>query len=171
MRRVMLALILVVAAGCGGDAEDDDAEDRFGLEALDLPALEAEIAAVFAAMPDEVLGVPRTAGGPGEFAAVYGISGVVAIPFGTETSPEPETLVEDLSQFDLEPSSTLEASNLDPGAEVVWLLGSFSDGGGAGVVYIAVWGEPQGGWAFNASGDSVEMRNALVEAFVAAAGG
>ncbi|MGA1525425.1 MAG: 6-pyruvoyl trahydropterin synthase family protein, partial [Planctomycetota bacterium] len=48
-----------------------------------------------------------------------------------------ENLAEDLSRFEAEEGAVVEASQLDPAAELVWLTGSFPDQGGAGVVYLA----------------------------------
>jgi hypothetical protein len=61
-----------------------------------------------------------------------------------------------------------ERSQLDAASGLIWLVGSFVDQGGAGTVHVAVWGEPDGTWAFHVNAESAEMRDALVHAFVAA---
>jgi hypothetical protein len=170
MRRLLSILILVAITGCGGDgAESTPAvPDPYGLASLVLPGSEQEILGVLEAMPTEISGFAKAAGDSGLLVAYGGLNTLVAIPFPAGGGI---SLAEDLSRFPSEPGASVETSQLDPASDMLWMVGSFTDQGGAGVVYVAVWGAPDGDWAFNASAETPEMRDALVRAFVEAIGG
>jgi hypothetical protein len=169
MRRLMPLVILVALAGCGDDGGAPTGEpdtDPYGLATLALPAIDVAILEVLGAMPEAISGLPKTLA-ESELLVAYGaLNTLVAIPFPSGGGGI--GLAEDLSRFQSEPGATVEASNLDPAADVVWLTGSFTDQGGAGVVHIAVWGAPDGNWAFNASASTPQMRDSMVNAFVEA---
>ena len=169
MRRLtaVIVLLALVAVGCGDDDSGGAAgsPDPYGLSSLAMPADEAEVLGVLAAMPAEIDGNPRgTFPGDDLFLSYGDLNSIVALPM----AGAPEPLAEDLARFELEEGAAVEGSGLDPSGDLVWVRGSFADEGGAGLVFIMVWGEPDGDWAFNVSAASAEMRDAIVEAFVAA---
>ena len=166
MRRAiaLLSVLLIAAvAGCG----DDDAGQTtppYGLT-LDQPGTAEDILATLASMPAEVSGLSRSQG-EHPFILQYGDSNsIVAIPLVAGDAP----LAEDLGRFQLEPGAQVEDIQLG-GSDLVWLVGSFPDGGGAGTVYLAVWGHPNGEWAFNVSAASPAVRDEIARAFADAAG-
>ena len=135
----------------------------FGIDSVDLPNTEAEVATLFEAMPSQVEGQPRLED-TGLFAR-YGaelnvVSAGLAVDFDTGT------VMESLSSFEDETGAEIEDSELDPDAAVVWVFGTFQDEGGAGKVHVAIWGEPDGEWLFAVNAQTPEMREALVRAFV-----
>lgn len=170
MRRtvVLAALIAFAVTACGDDGASPGGSDPFGFTTVDMPASEPAIRAVFDRMPGQVAGLPRVAGGGTDLVVLYGDdSGIVAFPFVDDGgSGAPESLTQDLSQFQLEAGAVVESSGLDPSSDMVWVVGSFTDS--VGTVHLAVWGDPAGTWVFNASSTSSEFRDAIVEAFIAA---
>jgi hypothetical protein len=170
MRRLIPIVMMVMLAGCGGEeAEPDPAvPDPYGLASLTLPSSQQEVRGVLEAMPAEISGFAKAADDVELIVAYGGLNTLVAIPFPAGGSV---SLAEDLSRFPSEPGASVETSQLDPDSGMLWMVGSFTDQGGAGVVHIAVWGEPDGDWAFNASAETSEMRDTLVRAFVQATEG
>lgn len=165
---LILALLAATATGCdGGDGSSSAAdEDLLGLSSVPLPGTEAEIGALLEALPTTISGFSRTV--ESGLAVRYGtFTSIVAIPFPVEGGAD--SLADDLARFEAEPGAVVEASQLDPAAPVLWLTGSFPDPGGAGQVHLAVWGAPDGDWAFNVSAATAQMRDAVVRAFVEAA--
>jgi hypothetical protein len=145
-------------------------QDTFGLLSVVLPGSESEILQVLEAMPEEISGFPRETGADSELILFYGsLNSIGAIRFSPEGRSDPESLAEDLDRLQAESSAIIdfERSQLDVAAGLIWLVGSFTDQGGAGIVHVAVWGEPDGTWAFHVNAESAEMRDALVHAFVA----
>lgn len=164
---LVLALVGLSATGCGGDESPNQAniDDPYGLSTVVMPASEPDVLAVLGAMPAEISGTAQTVGDDYALSVHYGdLNSIVAIPL-SEGGSSAENLAEDLSRFEAEEGAVVEASQLDPAAELVWLTGSFPDQGGAGVVYLAVWGEPDGPWAFNVSAETPDMRDAMVRSF------
>lgn len=164
MHRLLPVLMVVVLAGCGDDGPAE-AVDPYGLAPLVPPGSEQEILGVLEAMPAEISGFAKTVDVVALAVAYGGSNTLVAIPF---PGGGPVSLAQDLSRFPSEPGASVETSQLDPESGVLWMVGSFTDQGGAGVVHIAVWGAPDGDWAFNASAATPETRDALVRAFVEA---
>ena len=71
------------------------------------------------------------------------------LPQSGESGSGGVTEVESVSAFGGEPGAQVVASQLDPSADLVWLFGSFEDEGGAGLVHLAMWGEPDAEWLFS----------------------
>jgi hypothetical protein len=172
--RLLLSIVFLVAfavAGCGDDdTSAESGDDPFDLSTVGMPRSDLEILQILDSMPDQISGLPFSPRNDYDLVRQYGdLNTIVAIPFPTDGgSAAPESLAEDLSQFELEAGAVVEGSQLNPASDLVWLTGWFTDQGGAGVVYIAVWGEPAGNWAFNVSAETPEMREAIVRAFVEA---
>jgi hypothetical protein len=171
LRKLAAALVVLalVAAGCGDDdtGAGGTPPDPHGLSALPMPETEADIRAVLAAMPGEIDGNPRGTRPDYDLILSYGeANSIVALPMEGATA----SLAEDLARFELEDGAVVEGSGLSPSSSLVWVQGSFRDGDGAAVVFIMVWGEPDGDWAFNVSAESAEIRDAIVAAFVTALG-
>ena len=181
MKRLVLLVLLafgVVVVGCGSDdAEPPSAGDEgestsvvesgdslpYGLDSVDLPESDAEVSAVFDAMPPELEGLSRAE----DVGAVARYGGELnTLAAGLAADFDAETVLGDLSAFEDEPGAEVEASDLEAEAGVVWLFGSFEDEGGAGTVFVASWGEPDGEWIFSVNAETPELRAALVRAFI-----
>ena len=181
MRRICGVLVVVLVAGvgvggCGSDEADSDGDGAettvvsdggvpFGLESVELPESESEVAARFEAVPAELEGLPRVDAAANELAAKYG-GELNVLSAGLASGFDAGTVLGDLSSFEDEPGAEIEDSDLDRGSAVVFVVGSFQDEGGAGKVYVATWGDPEGEWLFSAGAETPEMREALVLAFV-----
>ncbi len=64
---ILIVLLLVFTAGaCGGDGQSNDAPP-WGLDGVDMPDTEAQVAAVFAALPEEIVGRTRLGDEPTHF--------------------------------------------------------------------------------------------------------
>lgn len=138
----------------------------YGLSAASMPEGQSGLIAVFDEMPGELAGLSRRSDDYG-LAAQYGdLNGLFAVEFAPEVGGP--SLLEMVSAFDQEPSAVIDASQLDPEADLVWVFGSFKDQGGAGVVHMAMWGEPGGDCMFSVNAATPEMRKALVEAYLGA---
>jgi hypothetical protein len=173
LRRRCLGLVLAVPlalSSCGSDdatrnedtaaTVEGQAAAPFGLDAADLPDSESSLTAVFDALPDEVAGATRRPGGGGVVVEYDDGSGLfAALEPGSQK-------VSSMATFSDETGAEVEASNLDPSTGLVWLMGSFTDEGGAGLVHVAGWGDPDGDWVFWVNASSPAMREALVRAFV-----
>jgi hypothetical protein len=168
-RAVAIALlVLVAAAGCGDDDSAEPESAPLGLGTVALPGSGPDIAAAFQRMPDEVGGFPAGAGTDFELIRRYGdLSTIVAFPFEEGA----EALAADLSRFQFEEGATVESSQLDPDRGTLWVMGTFSDQGGAGLVHLLVWADPDAGWVFNVSTQTAEMREGIVRAFVESVAG
>lgn len=169
MQRLVVVVLLAVSAGagCGGGNDAGAPGDPYGLSDLEMPATEAEIVATLERLPRQVSGVPQREGPQDLLAVLYGDrSSISAIPFPLARSAG-ETIAEDLAQFENEAGAVVERRHLDPASDLVWLTGSFTDQGG-GIVHLAVWGEPDGDWAFNVSAESAALRDAIALAFAEA---
>jgi hypothetical protein len=167
MQRLVAAMVLLVlsGAGCGGSEEAGSSGDPYGLTELEMPAAESEIFEVLESLPRQISGIPQRPGPENVLAVLYGDrNSISAIPFPLSGSTG-ESIAEDLAQFESEAGAVVELRSLDAASELVWLTGSFTDQGG-GLVYLAVWGEPDGAWAFNVSAESPELRDAIARAFV-----
>lgn len=181
MRRLLVLILVVfsvVSGGCGSDEADQATSDSgageaadepttegapFGIESMDLPDTEAEVAALFEAMPAEIEGQPRLEDS-GLFARYGGELNVVSA--GLASDFDTGAVMASLSSFEDETDAEIEDNELDPDAAVVWMFGTFQDQGGAGQVHVAIWGEPDGEWLFAVNAETPEMREALVRAFV-----
>jgi hypothetical protein len=160
--------VTVLAAACG----DDDAgsvqidEPPWGLTGIEMPDTEAEVIAVFEAMPaidghqpvsglDEDFGLPYVTyyqyeEGEGEELEVKGLR--------IGAAPEPEPLK--VFEWNIEPSAVADG-------DLLWTTTSFADAEDFGLI----WAASDGSWLFYASADTAEVRVKLVHAFVTAAGG
>jgi hypothetical protein len=155
--------VVTTTAAAPEPTQAEPAAHPVGLSAEDLPATMAEVQAVFAAMPDEIDGVPREPAEYG-FEARYGaFNGVVAV----ETAPGEGS--ESMAFFEDAPGAEIEASQLDPAAPLLWMFASFEDEGGAGSVQMAQWCEPEGSWIFAVNAETAAMRDVMVAAFVESA--
>jgi len=184
MTRLLVVSLLVfglVTGGCGSDGDDPITSDNeggqnadeatsdatpFGLDSVDLPKAKAEVAMLFEAMPSELEGQPRLA--DAGFVARYG-GELNVLSAGLASDFDTGTVMASLSSFADEAGAEIEDSELDPKAAVVWVFGTFQDEDGAGDVLVATWGEPDGEWLFSVNGETSEMREALIQAFVDAA--
>ncbi len=118
-------------------------------------------------MPGEIDGIPASTEADFELIRRYGdLNTIVAFPF----SDGPAALAADLSRFQFEESAVVEGSQLEPDGGTLWVMGSFADEGGAGVVHLLVWSAPGAEWVFNVSTETAEMREAIVTGFVEAVG-
>ena len=168
--RLVAVVVPFVLVSCG--AEDDEGaatisestEAPFGLDTVDLPDTDSGLLALFDEMPEEIEGVARIAEDDA-LAAQYGRLNGLFAALQSETGASGVTVVESMSSFEDESGGQVENSQLDPAADLVWLFGSFTDDGGAGLVHVAMWGEPDGGWLFAVNASTPEMREALVRAF------
>jgi hypothetical protein len=169
MVRKLMALVVAVfllTAACGDDDGGADSGAPLGLSGVSMPGDEAAVRSLLAKMPAEIDGNPRGTVPDYDLLLTYGeFNSIVALPMEGA-----DPLAQDLARFELEPGAVVEGSGLDASADLVWVQGSFADEGGAGLVFIMVWGEPVGDWAFNVSAESAETRDAIVEAFVAGLG-
>jgi hypothetical protein len=132
-----------------------------------MPPDMATAVAVFAAMPDELDGRARETSDY-ELEARYGTAGIMAVQLVGEPGAAEAMMTDNAAHFSDVPGGAIEASQLDPASGLMYAIGSFTDQGDAGAVNIAGWCEPDGAFFFSADGDSPEMRDAVIEAFVAA---
>jgi len=169
MQRLVVVFLLVVSAGagCAGGSDTGAPGDPYGLSELEMPATDAEILVALERLPRQISGVPQRQGPDDVPAVLYGDrSSISAIPFPLERSAG-ESIAEDLAQFENEAGAVVDRRHLDPASDLVWLTGSFTDQSG-GIVHLAVWGEPNGDWAFNVSAESPDLRDAIARAFAEA---
>lgn len=127
----------------GAATVSTSAQIPFGLETMDLPDTDSGLATLFDEMPEDIDGMARRSEDY-ELAAQYGdLNGLLAaLQSGGEDGTGSVTVMDSISTFEDDSSAQVEASQLDPSTELLWLLGSFVDGGGAGLIHVALWGEP-----------------------------
>jgi hypothetical protein len=166
---MILVFVTVLGAACGDDDAGPVASDEppWGLTGIEMPDTEAEVIAVFEAMPaidghqpvsglDEDFGLPFVTyyeyeEGEGEELEVKGLR--------IGAAPEPEPL-------EVFPEAwNIEASAVDPDSDLLWMAGGDEEGFGL------IWAASDGSWLFYASADTAEVRVKLIHAFITAAGG
>lgn len=176
----LLALLtLVGAASCtsdedapattGGVASD---QPPWGLETTPVPASQAEIDAVLGAMPTELDGLSGVVAG-NEIGYGDGGMGEVSgsmetflrvMTIGGEDFGEGAPFIDAIVQAG---GIEIEAQDLDPDAQVVYVAGTTPTGG---VEYASVmWAEPTAPYVLLIQGTSPEQRAVLVAAYQAAA--
>lgn len=129
----------------------------------------ATAVAVFAAMPDELDGRARESVDY-ELAARYEATGIQAVQLLDGPGAAEKMMADNVARFTDVPGGAIEASQRDPAEGLLYMVGSFTDEGQAGVVHVAAWCEPDGAFFFSVDADSPEMRDAVIAAFVAASG-
>jgi hypothetical protein len=173
---------MLLAVSCGGDetASGGSNAPPWGLDEIDMPDTEGDIAAVFASFPDEIDGRTRFGGGTSviyetedEFQMVWSIA---ATPSEELQTPEPgtETPIDYVVDSALRSGgASVEASAVEPTGELVWVAFNavFQDAPVEGSIYMLAWAKPEGSWAFSLQADSEAGRQQLVQAFVDAANG
>lgn len=147
-----------------------DQTDRWGLTTIDLPGTVEETAAVFEAMPIEVAGFTRVDEGGGEHLVDYGAGGPSLIFMGAEhlfgMDGQQVTPAEFLSL--VAGSGELDITGGVLQGDVVWIHGSGQADDEA--EYVLMCGEPEGDALFAFTAGSRQDLDAVVEAFVEAAG-
>jgi hypothetical protein len=174
---VILLIVLVAAGACGGDALSD--EPPWVLDSIDMPDTEEEIAAVMAALPDEIDGLSRSGGGT--YGVMYGEPGVFWIVQGQPSEqiemlgmPGVKTPVDWLEYVGSGRAAdrTIEAQALT--GDVLWVTTNAeweTAPGQMGTAYLLDWAAAGGDWVFFIQAGSEAGRTALIDAFVTAAGG
>ena len=170
---VILLTVLVAVGACGG-GESSDAPP-WGLDSVDMPDTEEEVAAVFAAFPEEIDGRTRLGDEPTRFGYIDEGSGsfwaIQADPWeqlqalhmpGVDSPADWITFLASGRS-----AVVVEASAVDPVGGLMWVATNVPEQEN---MLDFWWAAPDGSWLFFVEGDSVG-RQALVEAFVAAAGG
>lgn len=160
----VLMAVTVPTAACGDDDAGPTRSDDppWGLTEIEMPDTEAEVMAVFEAMPEidghqPAFGMDEDYGFP--FVTYYESDdeeglGIFALP-----DPEP------LGAF---PNAwNIEASAADPNSDLLWTAPPFADEEDFGFM----WAISDGSWVFYASADTAESRVELIHAFVAAVEG
>ena len=182
---ILIVLLLALTAGACGGAETGGALSDvppWGLDTIEIPDTQEDVAAVFASFPAQVEGRSRSGGGP--HGAVYGES-IVAWSIGATDSEDlqtpkagEETVAGWVTEFASRPGgATVQASSLDLNADLLWvatravLQDLSEDLPVGGPIYMLFWAKPDGSWAFFLQADSEAGRKALAHAFVTAAGG
>ena len=182
MKRVIeILLIILIAAlaggACGGEELSD--EPPWGLGGVDMPDTEEEVAAVMAAFPDEIDGLPRSGGGP--YGVMYGESGVFWIVQGQPSEqigmlgmPGVETPVDWLEFVGSGRAAdrTIEGRVLT--GTLLWVTANAeweTAPGQMGTAYSLDWAAAGGSWVFFIQAGSEAGRQQLVEAFITTAGG
>lgn len=135
----------------------------FGLAEIEMPTTEVEVLAILQALP------AIDGRQPYFDAAVRATSyepypqgdwlGIGVLPLASDPL---ETLSPEVRKAE---GATIEASALDPEGELLWM--EFNHGE---QTFSLEWADPAGPWAFIASGDTIEFRTQLIEAFISAAG-
>ena len=181
---IFLCLLLLAVTSCGGELSD---EPPWGLDTIELPDREAEVAAVFAAFPDEIDGfsrwsIHRTGVSYGELDP----DGVAVDPYalGFINSLPLEQVIEMVAPLDTDwttiewltwvasptsPFPPVEASALDPSRELVWVATREADRPEKPGVFMVHWAKPDGSWTFSLQANSEAGRRQLVDAFLTAA--
>ena len=172
--RTVLGLILALVVGACATTQTEvtslPTEPPWGLDTVDLPDDSDAIAEVFAAMPDEVDGVPLEMT-DGDGLTLQGaderqlLLRVLALADIREFSGSTDMTVTDFLSV-LVNSGELETaeSELDASKPLVWVA---STGIGNGELFHdAAWAAPDGEWLFSASADSPEARIELIHAFI-----
>jgi hypothetical protein len=171
---ILIVLLLVFTAGaCGGDGQSNDAPP-WGLDGVDMPDTEAQVAAVFAALPEEIVGRTRLGDEPTHFGYIDEGSGsfwtIQADPWELQQAlhmpgvDSPADWVTFLASG--RSAVVVEASAVDPVGDLMWVATNVPS---QEHMLDFWWAAPDGSWLFFVEGDSVG-RQALVEAFVTAAG-
>lgn len=189
---LVVAIVTLLAgsqAATPGTVDLPEAEAPFGLATVALPADEAAVTACFEALPTTIDGAPQS--------AWILAADRIQVPYG-EADPALGHLVV-LAAISLA-ASDFFPPGFTPGDYVAMALATDEDGVATGgrdgdlvwvqaevtvaaggerpgtpeasrVMFTLTWGEVDGGWMFTAAADSPEHLEALVVAFVAAAGG
>jgi hypothetical protein len=153
-----------------------------------MPDTEADVAAVIAALPDEIAGRRHPAGGdadltdlPPPLGVSYGESGIFwtvtalsaddpVMMTGSNPDPTPAEYVIDRAAHGS--LGTVELSALDLDGDLVWAATKeLWEAEPAGTAYMMTWARPDGSWAFHIQADSAAGRMELVHAFITAAAG
>ena len=170
---LMFLVVAVVVGGCGSGSSAD--EPPWGLDSIDLPDTEEQIAAVFDALADEIGGRESVPGAPllrtyQSLEPVLGDSPSLWHIWAEDIQSDPEsalTVTEFLASEASYPSA--EASAINPNGDLMWV--ALYEATEQPTAYGLMWAEPAGSWVFFAFADSQEGRQQLLEAFKAAAGG
>mgnify|MGYP001813001583 CR=1 FL=1 len=185
---VLLVLVVLLAGSCSDDAVDDTtttsaaattapvADPPWGLDGIAMPDTTGAVELWFGALPEEISGAQRTLmrgrveGGIGaEYLQAAGALGTIrATPMEGVNAASGG----DFSPYDwlgmMSSDVDIEDSDLDPETDVAWFAGRTEADGV--LVFILVWGVPDGGWYFDIVSGTPDGREALVTAFIAAAG-
>jgi len=184
-------MILVLVAGCSSIGDDETVTSGtsepvstavavtgaevtsggypLGLDAVAMPAEAIELLSVFEEMPDEFEGVARHPAEYG-FGVGYGdVAFVAAARMGPEDlAANGGSIAEMMSLLDSSADAVVSASQLDPGAGLLWWFATVGDDEGFGFGDVALWAEPDGNHLFSVGAETPEMRDELVMAFVEA---
>lgn len=182
--RSLLPVAITLTFGACSTAEVSIDDPPWGLTSIEMPGSDAELMAVFAALPDEIDGHPRSSG---QLSALYGeldSDGFANHPLGfidtvsredIRTAGPPGTdwtfldwLTSMASSSDSPP---LEASELDPDEELIWVASGESYGPDGEGIFFVRWAQPDGERLFIAQAFTEIGRRRLVEEFIDAVAG
>lgn len=171
---LLIVLVAALAGGaCGGHQVSSD-DPPWGLDGIDLPDTDEQVAAVFAALPEGIDG--RITEGPQPpIARTYrptspnpGDSPIYWQIWAENAQERPWTVTEWIAEQATMPQT--EASSTDETGNLVWVASS-SVAEQQWTAYGLMWANPDGSWLFMVLADSEAGRRRLVEAFITAAGG
>lgn len=202
-RVLLVGFLVIAVAACGGDDDASDttttepvtttsvttseapttsadpgtvapvATAPWGLDAIEMPDSEEAVAAVFAALPGELGGSPRSdVSGrfEGSLAVEYGgeMRTIRATPVAAVAPADDSgmTPVEWLGLMSGGLEGEVEGMALDPSAPLAWMASA--EQVDDDVAYLAMWCVPDGAWYFEAIADSPDARLELIQSFVAA---
>lgn len=143
----------------------------YGLAGVELPDTEAEVIAVFEAMPaiDGRQPVLSQMGGDELYpTATYYQSEEGGFGVEIQAFPDADPL-ESLTAAGAE-GWNVEGQAVDPDSDLIWMAAGPAPEDEFDV-FALVWADPGGSWRFFAVADTAEFRVELVDAFVTAAGG
>ena len=168
MRSWLAVALVLLAAGCGGEKTQPA---PLGLDTVTFPDDRGTARALLEALPEDVAGLPRSEGDLGQGLIVHYGEGnatyLAARPLeGLSSDPDagPADVFSEIVESD---TIGIEQEERSEDARVVYVFGStIAEGRNS---YVATWADPDGEWVFSVQAFTPEEREALIQAFVAAA--
>ena len=153
-------------------AAEPDTPPPWGLDVIVMPDNPETVEAVFAALPSEMGGLPRTdlpGRVEGALGVEYGGATLRATPIAAVSTAANQELaaLEWLEMMAAGMEGVAEGSALEADAPLAWIASAEEADGET--AYIAAWCIPTGSWYFDVVAETPEARLALIQSFIAAA--
>ena len=139
--------------------------DPWGLGTVTERVTQSEVNLVFLAMPNEIDSMQASRDGPEHVGFVdYEGDETHASIAWFEAGPDSLAVIEFLDSIEASDNFTKETGGIDLGESFVWLAGRVDEGDRE--IVLLWWGDPTDGSIFTIEADTVEHRDALIDAYI-----